>query len=272
MNPVDETKGNTQRERVLEVRGLGLHFGGLQVLSNVDLHVEAGEILAVIGPNGAGKTSLLNSINGFYRPQRGSIHFRGKPIHRLKPHQIAEIGIARTFQNIELYTGLNVLDNLMAARHIHMRRGALAGALFFGPARKEEIRHREVVEEIIDFLELEPVRKKIVGTLPYGVRKRVELGRALAMNPTLLLLDEPMAGMNLEEKEDMARFILDVSELRAMPMVIVEHDMEVIMDIAHRGVVLDFGNKIAEGTPKEIAQNTRVIQAYLGEEEEAAGG
>lgn len=258
--------------RVLEIKGLGLHFGGLQVLSNVDLEVRDGEILAVIGPNGAGKTSLLNCINGFYRPQRGAITFRGKPIQRLKPNKIAELGIARTFQNIELYTGLDVLDNLMAARHIHMKRGALAGAVFFGPARREEICHRQVVEEIIDFLELEPVRKKIVGMLPYGVRKRVELGRALAMDPSLLLLDEPMAGMNLEEKEDMARFILDVSELKSMPMVIVEHDMEVIMDIAHRAVVLDFGNKIAEGPPREIVMNPRVIQAYLGEEEEAAGG
>lgn len=263
----EEAKAQAKGQKVLEARGLSLHFGGLQVLGKVDLDVEHGEILAIIGPNGAGKTSLLNCINGFYRPQRGSIYFQGRPIHRLKPHQIAKMGIARTFQNIELYTGLNVLDNLMAARHIHMRMGAIAGALFFGPARREEILHREVVEDIIDFLELEPVRKKIVGTLPYGVRKRVELGRALAMDPSLLLLDEPMAGMNLEEKEDMARFILDVSELKSMPMIIVEHDMEVIMDIAHRAVVLDFGNKIAEGPPREIVRNPRVIQAYLGEEE-----
>lgn len=267
----EEAKAQEKGRRILEAKGVSLHFGGLQVLTKVDLHVEDGEILAIIGPNGAGKTSLLNCINGFYRPQRGSIHFQGRPIHRLKPHQIAKMGIARTFQNIELYTGLNVLENLMAARHIHMRRGAIAGALFFGPARREEIRHREVVEDIIDFLELEPVRKKIVVTLPYGVRKRVELGRALAMDPSLLLLDEPMAGMNLEEKEDMARFILDVSELKSMPMIIVEHDMEVIMDIAHRAVVLDFGNKIAEGPPREIVRNPRVIQAYLGEEEEAEG-
>jgi branched-chain amino acid transport system ATP-binding protein len=263
-----ETRGNpAASERVLEIRDLLLAFGGLQALTNVSLHVGGQEILAIIGPNGAGKTSLLNCINGFYRPRRGTIHFRGRPTHELKPHRIAELGISRTFQNIELYTGLNVLENLMAARHIHMKRGALAGSLFFGPARREEIRHREVVEEIIDFLELEPVRKKVVGTLPYGVRKRVELGRALAMDPTLLLLDEPMAGMNVEEKEDMARFILDVSELRRIPMVIVEHDMEVILDIADRGVVLDFGTKIAEGTPLEIVQNPRVIQAYIGEEE-----
>jgi branched-chain amino acid transport system ATP-binding protein len=261
----------TGPDRVLEVRNLRLQFGGLQVLSGVSFHVGRHEILAIIGPNGAGKTSLLNCINGFYRPQHGSIHFMGRPIHPLKPHRIAELGVSRTFQNIELYTGLDVLDNLMAARHIHMKRGALAGALFFGPARREEIRHREVVEDIIDFLELEPVRKRTVGTLPYGVRKRVELGRALAMDPTLLLLDEPMAGMNVEEKEDMARFILDVSELRRIPMMIVEHDMEVIMDVADRGVVLDFGNKIAEGPPAEVVQNPRVIQAYLGDEEEIGG-
>jgi len=257
-------------ENVLEIRKLGLGFGGLQVLVDVDLEVRPGEILAVIGPNGAGKTSLLNCINGFYRAQRGSIAFRGRPIQDLKPHQIAKLGISRTFQNIELYTGLNVLENLMAARHVHMRRGALLGALFFGPARREEIEHRELVEEIIDFLELEPVRKKIVGALPYGVRKRVELGRALAMDPALLLLDEPMAGMNVEEKEDMARFILDVSELRGTPMIIVEHDMEVVMDISDRAAVLDFGHKIAEGAPTEIVRDPRVIQAYLGEEESGA--
>jgi len=224
-------------------------------------------VLAIIGPNGAGKTSILNCINGFYRPQRGEIIFEDQRIRHLPPHQIARLGIGRTFQNIELFTGLSVLDNLMAARHIHLKRGALAGAFYFGPARREEIRHREVVEDIIDLLEMEPVRKKLVGLLPYGLRKRVELGRALALEPKILLLDEPMAGMNLEEKEDMARFIIDIYELEKIPIVLVEHDMEVVMDIAERLVVLDFGQKIAEGSPEEIKQNPLVIKAYLGEEE-----
>jgi len=255
-------------DQVLSVNGLNLSFGGLKAIDDVDFQVFGRELLAIIGPNGAGKTSLLNCINGFYRPQSGTIDFHGKAIHSLQPHSIAKLGVSRTFQNIELYTGLNVLENLMAARHVHMKRGALTGSIFFGPARREEIRHREVVEDIIDFLELEEVRKQVVGTLPYGVRKRVELGRALAMDPRLLLLDEPMAGMNLEEKEDMARFILDVAELRKIPMIIVEHDMDVIMDIADRAIVLDFGKKIAEGTLEEVVENPRVVQAYLGVEDE----
>lgn len=255
-----------EKHNILEVDHLHLRFGGLEVLNEVEFHVGSHELLAVIGPNGAGKTSILNCINGFYKPQEGTIHFQGRPIHSLKPHTIAKLGIARTFQNIELYTGLDVLENLMAARHIHMKRGALAGAIFFGPALNEEIRHRELVEDIIDFLELEPVRKQVVGTLPYGVRKRVELGRALAIDPTILLLDEPMAGMNVEEKEDMARFILDISELRRIPMVIVEHDMEVILDLTDRAVVLDFGIKIADGPPMDIVQSPRVVKAYLGED------
>jgi branched-chain amino acid transport system ATP-binding protein len=253
-------------EKILEISDLVLSFGGVIALNGVDLHVKNAEILAIIGPNGAGKSSLLNCINGFYRAQRGTIHFKGKPIHHLPSHAIAKLGISRTFQNIELYTGLTVLENLMAARHIHMKRGALWGALFFGPALKEETRHRVVVEEIIDFLEIEPERHKVVGMLPYGVRKRVELGRALAMDPTLLVLDEPMAGMNLEEKEDMARFILDISELQRIPMIIVEHDMDVVLDIADRTVVLDFGIKIADGHTEEIVKDPRVVQAYLGEE------
>ncbi|MDQ7783624.1 MAG: ABC transporter ATP-binding protein [Desulfomonilaceae bacterium] len=253
-------------EKILETRNLVLSFGGVKALNGVDLHVKNEEILAVIGPNGAGKSSLLNCINGFYSAQQGTIHFKGKPIHHLPPHAVARLGISRTFQNIELYTGLTVLENLMAARHIHMKRGAFWGGLFFGPALKEEIRHRVIVEEIIDFLEIEPERHKVVGMLPYGVRKRVELGRALAMDPTLLVLDEPMAGMNLEEKEDMARFILDVSERRRIPMIIVEHDMDVVLDIADRSVVLDFGTKIADGRTEEIVRDPRVVQAYLGEE------
>ena len=251
----------------MEVRNVDLSFGGLNVLNNVSLEVGEGEILAVIGPNGAGKTSLLNSITGFYRPQKGKIFFRGRDITHLATHRIAKLGISRTFQKIELYTGLSTLDNLMAGRHIHIRRGALSSFFYFGPTRREEVEHRKVVEQIIDLLELAPIRKKLVGLLPYGQRKRVELGRALATEPKLLLLDEPMTGMNVEEKEDMARFVLDIAELREIPIVLIEHDMEVIMDISNRIVVLDFGQKIAEGHPEEVVRHPDVIRAYLGEEE-----
>jgi len=261
--PLDKERTITDK---LKVKDIHLNFGGVSALAGVSFDVKAREILAIIGPNGAGKTSILNCINGFYRPQKGELIFEDQNIYHLPPHRIARLGIGRTFQNIELFIGLSVLDNLMAARHIHLKRGTLAGALYFGPARNEEIRHREVVEDIIDLLEMEPYRKKVVGLLPYGVRKRVELGRALALEPKLLLLDEPMAGMNLEEKEDMARFIIDIHELKNIPIVLVEHDMEVVMDIAERLVVLDFGKKIAEGAPEEIRQNPLVIRAYLGEE------
>jgi len=252
----------------LKVEDVRLNFGGLRALAAVSLEVKEGEILALIGPNGAGKTSLLNCISGFYRPQKGDILFEGRRITMLPSHKIAELGISRTFQNIELFVGLTVLDNLMAARHVHIRQGVLSNAVYFGNTQKEEVKHREVVEDIIDLLEIEPIRKKTVGTLPYGMRKRVELGRALALEPKLLLLDEPMAGMNVDEKEDMARFIIDVFELEHIPMVLVEHDMEVVMDISDRVVVLDFGIKIAEGTPEEIKADAKVIKAYLGGEEE----
>jgi len=249
----------------LKVQGISLYFGKLRALGGVDIEVRGSEILAIIGPNGAGKSCLLNCINGFYRPQEGEILFEGRNITHLATHKIAEMGVSRTFQNIELYTGLSVLDNLMAARHLHMKQGALAGAFYFGPAYREEMKHREVVEDIIDFLEMEAIRKKVVGLLPYGMRKRVELGRALALEPKILLLDEPMAGMNIDEKEDMARFIIDTIELRRIPIMLVEHDMEVVVDIADRIVVLDFGNKIAEGIPSEIYASPTVIKAYIGE-------
>lgn len=259
---------------LLYAENLHLYFGGLTALVGVGFDIRPGEILALIGPNGAGKTSALNCVNGFYRPQRGKILFAGHDLVRTPTHEIPRLGIARTFQNIALYTGMTALDNLMAARHIHMKQNMLASALYFGPAHREEIEHRRVIEEIIDFLEIEHIRKAIVGALPYGLRKRVELGRALALEPKLLLLDEPMAGMNVEEKEDMARFILDIHERRGMTILLVEHDMGLVMDIAHRVIVLDFGVKIAEGTPDEIKTNPAVIKAYLGEvkrKENAAG-
>ena len=251
---------------ILSVEDVTLAFGANAALSGVSFDVRRGEIRAIIGPNGAGKTSILNCISGFYRPQQGRLIFKGNTDLTATPtNRIAGLGLARTFQNIALYTGLSTLDNLMAARHIHMKQSALASMLYWGPARREEVRHRQVVEEIIDFLEIAHIRKAVVGALPYGLRKRVELGRALAMEPELLLLDEPMAGMNLEEKEDMARFILDIYERRGITIVLIEHDMGLVMDISDRVVVLDFGRVIADGPPEAIKRDEKVIHAYLGE-------
>ncbi|MEJ2485177.1 MAG: ABC transporter ATP-binding protein [Anaerolineales bacterium] len=250
----------------LSVEEIFLSFGGTHALSKISFDVQKGEILAIIGPNGAGKTSLLNCINNFYRVDEGRITFEGQDITRMSPHKIAHLGIARTFQTPALYSGLSTLDNLMAARHIHMHSDLLACMIYWGSSLKEEVEHRHKVEEIIDFLEIENIRKAIVGALPHGLRKRVELGRALALEPHLLLLDEPMTGMNVEEKEDMARFILDIHELQGTTIMLIEHDMGLVMDIADRIVVLDFGRKVAEGVPEEIRTDPTVIQAYLGEE------
>ena len=255
----------------LKVDHIFMAFGGVQALMDISLEVKKGEIFSVIGPNGAGKTVLLNCINGLYHPQKGNIYFEGKEISRVKPHQRAEMGISRTFQKIELFKGTSVLDNIRLGRHIHLKTGLISGSIYFGKTAHEEIEHRDFIErEIIDLLEIEHIRDKVVGMLPYGLQKRVELARALALNPKVILLDEPLAGLNLEEVEDMARFILDINEEKRWQTtcVLVEHDMGVVMDISHRVMALNFGEKIAEGTPAEIQKNPNVIKAYLGEVED----
>lgn len=245
--------------------GITLRFGGVVALSEVSVKVGHSEILAIIGPNGAGKSCLLNCMNAFYHPQKGQVLFQGINITQLQPHKIAKLGIARTFQGVQLFPGLNVIENIMTGRHMFMRTNLLTDFLYRPWSYKEEMRERRKVEEIIDFLEIKNIRHRIVGSLSYGLRKRIDVGRALAMEPKMLLMDEPLAGMNLEEKEDIARFIIDIREAMDIPIVIVEHDMHVIMDIADRIYVLNWGNVIAEGTPGEIKSNPEVIQAYLGE-------
>ncbi len=256
----------------LVIRDLTLSFGGLNALTAVSLDVTQGTITSVIGPNGAGKTSLLNCVSGFYRPSRGIILFEGKPLTGASPHQVSKLGVARAFQNIELFSGMTVLDNLMLARHTHLRYGFFASLLFYGRPQRQEIANREVVEGIIDFMELEPYRKAVVGELAYGVRKRVEMARALTLEPNLLLLDEPMAGMTLGEKEDIVRFILDIKAERNTTVVLIEHDLGVVMDISDHVYVLDFGACIASGTPQQVARDPAVIEAYVGDEALVGGG
>ena len=249
---------------ILSVENVSLAFGGVKALSDVSFDVKAHEIRAIIGPNGAGKSSMLNVLNGVYHPQTGKIRFKEKTFSGMDPHEAAALGIARTFQNIALFKGMTVLDNVMTGRNLRMRCNFLQQAVWFGPAKREELEHRRAVEQIIDFLEIQHIRKTPVGRLPYGLQKRVELARALAAEPQLLLLDEPMAGMNLEEKQDMCRFVLDVNDQFGTTIVLIEHDMGVVMDISDRVVVLDYGRKIADGVPEEIRNNKAVIDAYLG--------
>ena len=249
---------------ILDVHNISLNFGGVKALSDISFNVCEHEIRAIIGPNGAGKSSMLNCINGVYTPQQGNITFRGQTFSHMDSHQVAVMGVARTFQNLALFKGMSVLDNIMTGRNLRMKSNLLLQALRWGPAEREEIEHRRKVEEIIDFLEIQPYRKTPVGQLPYGLQKRVDLGRALALEPQVLLLDEPMAGMNVEEKQDMCRFILDVNDEFGTTVVLIEHDMGVVMDISDRVVVLDYGKKIGDGTPDEVHKNPEVISAYLG--------
>jgi branched-chain amino acid transport system ATP-binding protein len=256
--------GRVIGDALLDVQNISLSFGGVRALSDVSFDIRTGEIRAIIGPNGAGKSSMLNCINGFYHPQAGQITYKGTPRKQMKPHDAAAQGIARTFQNIALFRGMTTLDNIMTGRLLKMRRNFLWQALYWGPAQQEDIEHREYVEKIIDFLEIQAIRKTPVGRLPYGLQKRVELGRALAAEPDLLLLDEPMAGMNVEEKEDMCRFVLDVNEQFGTTIALIEHDMGVVMDISDRVLVLEYGRKIADGTPDIVRGDQGVIDAYLG--------
>ncbi|RLC27763.1 MAG: ABC transporter ATP-binding protein [Deltaproteobacteria bacterium] len=249
----------------LEVKSLTLKFGGITALNKIDLEVRTGELVAIIGPNGAGKTSLLNCITGYYKPQEGRILFNGKDVTRLSPHHLTRIGIGRTYQNIELFPGMTVLSNMLLARHVHCNYNVGFASVCSGSVRKEEIRHRKILEELIDFLEMQSLRKQLVGSLPYGMRKRVELGRALALEPKLLVLDEPFAGMTLEEKEDMVRFLLELNEAWNQTMILVEHDMSVVMSISKKVMVLDFGVKLAEGSPDFVQNHPQVIKAYLGD-------
>ncbi len=258
------TGGRRIGDVILDLQNISLRFGGVKALTDISFNVREHEIRSIIGPNGAGKSSMLNVINGVYHPQEGRILFHGQERKKMEPHRAATQGIARTFQNIALFKGMSVLDNIMTGRNLKMKSNLLQMALYWGAVQKEEIAHREKVEEIIDFLEIQSVRKTPVGQLPYGLQKRVELGRALAAEPTMLLLDEPMAGMNVEEKQDMCRFILDVNDQFGTTIVLIEHDMGVVMDISDRVVVLDYGKKIGDGAPDEVRNNEEVIRAYLG--------